>query len=799
MKSADVPVQDPVSTRPSAAAAAAAVGRRPWDGITGKIAAVIAGMLAVFVVTSALMVIQIVQLGKESPEQLGLDAGHLTTVKALIEYEEMLTDWRSALAASADRTARQAYLKKFKAEESDIPKLLEQAKRELPPGRFREEVRLFEEEYAALRAQYDKVLADSAAPGLAQIAAAEAAVRPAEEKAIIRFEKAVIDIELAREALQVQRARDADRRLEIILGIGAVILVGLVMAATVIVRQIVRPIRLLTATADRVARYELPDTVARIRTMGEGEEPPALTPIVIGSRDETAQLASAIDTLQSSAVSLAVEQRLGERDSAEMLINLGRRNQNLLNRTLAYITDLERTETDPEVLERLFRLDHATTRIRRNAESMLVLAGALQTRTWAVPAHMADVVRAALSEIEDYGRIEIYHMQDAALRGSVISDVVHLLAELLENAAHFSPPSTQVSVVGQLQPEGYRIRIIDEGIGMTRAELDAANETIRRATEGRGASKLLGLYVVGRLAHRRKIEVTLEASGSRGLTATVLLPTELVTEAPTDEGTDAAAATWEHRANVALTSPRVPSAVASAPPLVEIAEAQAPAPAAAATSTAVADPARAITEPVAAAVHEGVVRRVRGAQLPDLGPAASAGPELASMDAGAVRGRLSSLQAGVRAGREVEVTESAADLDQPTPAQSEIAAAAEAVSRASAREGAAADEAPLDGQSSTETPGADPVEGAAVPVRVRGAALPGLGLMDDQPDSHLSPPDANRWKLRSLQLDVDAARRSEQGRQAASPEAAPRDESLSPNGATTSRGSTTTGSTAEES
>jgi len=797
MKSADVPVQDPVSTRPSAAAATAEVGRRPWDGITGKIAAVIAGMLAVFVVTSALMVIQIVQLGKESPEQLGLDAGHLTTVKALIEYEEMLTDWRSALTASADRTARQAYLKKFKAEESDIPKLLEQAKSELPPGRFREEVELFEEEYADLRAQYDKVLADSAAPGLAQIAAAEAAVRPAEERAIIRFEKAVIDIELAREALQVQRARDADRRLEIILGIGAAILVGLVMAATVIVRQIVRPIRLLTATADRVARYELPDTVARIRTMEEGEEPPALTPIVIGSRDETAQLASAIDTLQSSAVSLAVEQRLGERDSAEMLINLGRRNQNLLNRTLAYITDLERTETDPAVLERLFRLDHATTRIRRNAESMLVLAGALQTRTWAVPAHMADVVRAALSEIEDYGRIEIYHMQDAALRGSVISDVVHLLAELLENAAHFSPPSTQVSVVGQLQPEGYRIRIIDEGIGMTRAELDAANETIRRATEGRGASKLLGLYVVGRLAHRRNIEVTLEASGSRGLTATVLLPTELVTEAPTDEGTDAATA-WEHRANVALTSPRVPSAVASAPPLVEIAEAPAPAPAA--TATAVADPAPAITEPAAAAVHEGVVRRVRGAQLPDLGPAASAGPELASMDAGAVRGRLSSLQAGVRAGRGVGGSEAAADLHQPTPAPSEIAAAAEAAHRASAREAAAANEAPLEAQGSTEAPGADPVEGPAVPVRVRGAALPGLGLMDDQPDTHLAPPDANRWKLRSLQLDVDAARRSEQGREAASPAAAgPHDESLLPNGATTSKGSTTTGSIAEES
>jgi len=288
--------------------------------------------------------------------------------------------------------------------------------------------------------------------------------------------------------------------------------------------------------------------------------------------------------------------------------------------------------------------------------------------------------------------------------------------------------------------------------------------------------------VIGRLAHRRNIEVTLEASGSRGLTATVMLPTDLVTEAPTDEDTDAANPDWEHRANVAVASPRVHAAVPGAPPLIEIAEAPAPITTPDAAPAPAPTQAPAVAEPVGAAAAdapEGVVRRVRGAQLPDLGPAASGGPELASTDAGAVRGRLSSLQAGVRAGREVEVTEAAADLGKPADDSVEEAA---------------------------------PAQDDAVPVRVRGAALPSLGLMDDHPDSHLSPPEANRWKLRSLQLDVDAARRSEQGREAPAREmatsgeapsstsgTAPSNRTTPSTGTAPSNGTPTTGSIAEES
>lgn len=391
------------------------------------------------------------------------------------------------------------------------------------------------------------------ASGDSQPEAASLSVRKQEDAALAELEDATLRMEEQRIALQEQRALDADRRAEIIVAVGLLLFLGLIVAATAVVRQIVRPIRLLTQIAEQVAREQLPDTVAKIRELEEGEEPPVLDPIVLGTRDETASLASAIDTLQSSAVSLAVEQRLAERESADMLVNLGRRNQNLLNRTLAYISDLERTETDPEVLERLFQLDHATTRIRRNAESMLVLAGALQIRTWAVPAPIADVVRAALSEIEDYNRIEIYHMQEVGISGSAISDVVHLLAEILENAAHFSPPATSVTVVGKSVAEGYRIRVVDEGIGMTQAELDEANETIRRATQGRGATKLLGLYVVGRLAARRGVEVELEASAGRGITANIVLPHSVLADLPAEP---AGGADTSGQAETPVNSPR---------------------------------------------------------------------------------------------------------------------------------------------------------------------------------------------------------------------------------------------------
>ena len=234
--------------------------------------------------------------------------------------------------------------------------------------------------------------------------------------------------------------------------------------------------------------------------------------------------------MQTSAVQLAFDQHRAERESADVLVNLGRRNQNLLKRTLGYISELEADETDPEVLSRLFRLDHATTRIRRNAESMLVLAGAEQTRTWSQPVPIAEAARAALSEIEDYQRVDLHHLDEAAVTGVAVADLVHLIAELAENATHFSPPGSRVTVVGQHVADGYRIQVSDRGVGMSASELDGANARIARAAEGRSDSPLLGLYVVGRLAARRGITVALEPSAGSGITASVTLPPSMLVD-----------------------------------------------------------------------------------------------------------------------------------------------------------------------------------------------------------------------------------------------------------------------------
>ncbi len=716
----------PNASHPSPATAPP--GRRPWDGITAKIAAIIAGLLAVFIVTSTIMIVQIVQLGREPADQVALDRAHTAGVKALAEYQEVLIDFRAILLAP-DAATRAAELEKYTAEEENVATLLAEIEATLPPGELLEEVKTFDADYQAIRESHDKAIADFLATGNAQPQVATLAVREEEDAALAELEDATLRMDEQRIALQEQRARDADRRAEIIVGIGLLIFLALVVAAAAVVRHIVRPIRLLTQIADQRAREQLPDTVARIRELEEGEAPPVLDPIVLGTRDETASLASAIDSLQSSAVSLAVEQRSAENESAKMLVNLGRRNQNLLNRTLAYIGELERTETDPDILERLFRLDHATTRIRRNAESMLVLAGAMQTRTWSMPAPIADVVRAALSEIEDYNRIEIYHMQEAGISGGAISDVVHLLAEILENAAHFSPPTTTVTVVGKAVPEGYRIRVIDEGIGMTQAERDAAHDTIRLTRQGQGATKLLGLYVVGRLASRRGIEVTLEPTAGRGTTANVILPHSVLAELPAESmgGTDVAGQE-PHTDAIAPSSPDQGSEPVARRE-VDPAPTQETSPAATAVDDRSAEPA---PEPVMVA---GVPQRVRGAQLPDLGPVDS-GPAPATVDAADVRGQLSSLQAGVQAGRQVDVADPReTEGDKPV-----------------------ADEPVADQTVADQTVADETVDG--VPVRVRGANLSELGLADDDPDAILAPSgDANRWKLRSFQLDVDAARR----------------------------------------
>ncbi len=309
-------------------------------------------------------------------------------------------------------------------------------------------------------------------------------------------------------------------------GIGAFVLGGLVF---VIYRSITHPLNDLLVRADAVAHDELPRLVTALRHSDGSGDMPVATPIPVTSNDEIGELIEAFNDVQSTAYSLATEQAIGRRNVGEMFVNLGRRNQQLLQRMLAKLTDLEHNEEDPDTLDDLFQLDNIVTRMRRNAESLLVLAGAQTPRQWTAPVPVEDAVRAAFGEVEGYERIDIAALADADIRGNVVADVAHLLAELLENSINFSAASTKVLVNGQYERDGYQITVFDQGIGMDPVELDEANRRISDPPPlDQVPTKFLGLFVVGRLADRHGIEARLMEAPGRGIMARIQLPASVL-------------------------------------------------------------------------------------------------------------------------------------------------------------------------------------------------------------------------------------------------------------------------------
>ena len=214
---------------------------------------------------------------------------------------------------------------------------------------------------------------------------------------------------------------------------------------------------------------------------------------------------------------------------SDLLHNLARRSQGLVDRQLELIDELERNEVDPDRLDELFRMDHLATRMRRNVENLIVLSGVDQRRRWSASVPLRDVVEAAVAEVEDYSRVQVAGVHDLTLAGQAASDVAHLLAELVENATSFSSPTTTVEVSGGPTGNGYVIEIEDHGIGMSDIELDEAN---RRLAEPLAAdvavSRMMGFHVVGRLAARHGIRVQLRHCWFGGVTALVLLPAALL-------------------------------------------------------------------------------------------------------------------------------------------------------------------------------------------------------------------------------------------------------------------------------
>ncbi|WP_233624561.1 nitrate- and nitrite sensing domain-containing protein [Actinoplanes sp. ATCC 53533] len=320
----------------------------------------------------------------------------------------------------------------------------------------------------------------------------------------------------------------ATRRMGLLVGAVIICFIGSVYLATVASRSIAAPLATLADEANRLAGERLPEAV-RKAISGDDDAPPLTVPVPPGASDEVRRVADALDRVQATAYSLATEQAMLRRSTTESLANLGRRNQNLLRRQLGFITSLEREESDPTGLANLFELDHLATRMRRNAESLLVLVGAASPRQWSDPLPIADVIRAAVSEVEEYRRVALRRVDDALVAGAVVSGVAHMLAELVENGLAFSPPDADVEIQGRRIGDSYLIAITDQGIGMGRADLELANQRLRGEGDFITApTRFLGHYVVGRLATDMDIDVQLAPSPVTGVTARIVLPPSIV-------------------------------------------------------------------------------------------------------------------------------------------------------------------------------------------------------------------------------------------------------------------------------
>jgi signal transduction histidine kinase len=300
------------------------------------------------------------------------------------------------------------------------------------------------------------------------------------------------------------------------------------LVASTIARSIRKPIQALTDSARNTAEHELPETVARIQAGGSADTADIRSEFA-DNTDEIGELARAFDSMHASSVRLAAEQARIRRNVADNLINIGRRSQGLLKRNLSQLTKMENDERDAVKLDQLYRLDHLTTRMRRNAESILVLAGSESPKVWAQPMPVDDMVRSALGQIEAYDRVDIGHLDLARLRGNAIGDLSHLLAELLENATQFSPPKSRVSVFGKQRLDGYLLVISDDGVGMTVGEFERVNNVLNNPAEfDTEATKVLGHIVVGRLALRHGVRVRVTESATTGVAAQILIPRSLI-------------------------------------------------------------------------------------------------------------------------------------------------------------------------------------------------------------------------------------------------------------------------------
>jgi signal transduction histidine kinase len=478
----------------------------------------------------------------------------------------------------------------------------------------------------------------------------------------------------------------------------AAILLVTILLAAVIARSIIRSVYRLR----KAAVEDLPAAIAQLRSMDiEPGTKQTIALVDLGTQDELADAATAFNAVLQTAVDLAAEQAQLRHHTSEVFVNLGRRNQNLVSRQLKFIDALEAKEADPELLASLFRLDHLATRMRRNAESLLVLAGVQAPRRRSEPVAINDVLRAAAAEVEDYKRVAIREVHRSRIVGDVMAQVTHLMAEIIENAVRFSPPDTMVEVVSRVIDGQIVIEVSDQGTGISPAELQRVNKRLAESHRIEDVPTAhLGLFVVGRLAATLDIRVQLETHSGEGLIATVTIPAALVAGA--DQGNSAvddlvpvrvpSRRTARHEfipegfpterpavvPPVALSQPLPPQApLVSPPPTAPSPTASSAigsmpwgAPPAPVQLAAVAPPS--VPRPVEVVASTGFERRVR----PSSGkPAPIAMPIVAEdRSADAARNRMAGFASGRRRGLETtpdHVADTAADTAADTTAESQ--------------------------------------------------------------------------------------------------------------------------------
>jgi signal transduction histidine kinase len=337
----------------------------------------------------------------------------------------------------------------------------------------------------------------------------------------------VSDISTQADSLASSALKDA----AIISALLLILLLIVLVLTTIVARSMIRPLRRLRSDALDVAGNKLPAMVRRLSESEGSDESIEIEPIGVNSTDEIGEVARAFDQVHREAVRLAADEAMLRGNLNAMFVNLSRRSQSLIERQLTLIDNLEQGEQDGDRLSSLFRLDHLATRMRRNSENLLVLAGHEASRRWSQPVPLVDVLRAAISEIEQYERVVLNVQPGIVIVGQAVNDVVHLVAEIVENATTFSPEDTQVYITGQpLTSGGVLLDITDNGVGISEQEMAHANWRLDNPpVVDVAVSRRMGLFVVGRLAARHGIRVRLRHAQSGGLTALIWLPDSVAT------------------------------------------------------------------------------------------------------------------------------------------------------------------------------------------------------------------------------------------------------------------------------